>query len=438
MELEKVKQQTEKYAENLKIIAAITGEDAKKKEAQVKEEANKLAFQQKLAGMDEVQRSNVIQAMENMSDAQRKAFQETVVFGQAITPESAAMMANISGFGDLVNRAAKQFNDGTLDATSMRATQAQYGEQIKTSLLQQTGIAQAAMANAGELATALGNTMGKELQFLNSTTPEAIAAATKLLEQQKNTTDKQTESMLGAVEAGRKLAEDIQKKVLESNVMGLYADAVKSSTTAMKNLIDTFTSEQSKISGISGTGGAAKTDETSKLIGEGVGMVAGEVIGSTLGSFAGPIGSIIGGMAGAAIGSYLGGKLSPVLSAAERGRADLANTANPNNNQDIATVLAGAGMARGGISSGSSSGYITKLHGTEAVIPLPPGMDSSTVGEALQQTIMGSANNDRNTTTTFASSAEGLLMAMVNKLDDLLDATKDVAQYTKDTSVRIM
>lgn len=432
---EVVAAQTQKYAENLKIIAAITGEDARKKEAQVKEEANKLAFQQKLNGLDEVQRSNVIQAMQNMSDAQRKAFEETVVFGRTITPESAALVANVSGFGDLVNTAAKQFQDGTLDANTMRATQAQYGETIKQSLLQQTGIAQAAFANAGELATALGNAMGNELQFLNKTSPEAIAAATKALEEQKKTTDKQTEDTLAAVEAGRKLAEDVQKKVLESNVMGLYANAVKDTTTTMTNLIDTFTSEQSKISGISTPGKTAaganqQSIETGKVIGEGVGMVAGEVIGGALGSFAGPVGTLIGGAAGAALGSYLGGLAGGFIAG---------NLNKPSAPSAVPDATGGLGVvgAAGGIATGPRSGYRATLHGTEAIVPLPQGMDANTIGQALQNTLTPS-NTDNLKNVGGTSSAESLLMALGTKLDDLIDATKDVAQYTKDTSVRIM
>ena len=77
--------ETEKYAENLRIISAITGEDGKKKMAAVQEQANQLAFQQKLAKMEPEKRKATLEAMTLMDDLQRKNFMELVNFGAVIS-----------------------------------------------------------------------------------------------------------------------------------------------------------------------------------------------------------------------------------------------------------------------------------------------------------------------------------------------------------------
>ena len=89
--------ETQKYAENLRTISAITGEDAKKKMAQVKEQANQLAFQQKLAKMEPEQRAAAIRAMSNMSDIERKNFMDMVNFGTVINKEGATAQAMSAG-----------------------------------------------------------------------------------------------------------------------------------------------------------------------------------------------------------------------------------------------------------------------------------------------------------------------------------------------------
>jgi hypothetical protein len=427
---EVVAAQTQKYAENLKIIAAITGEDAKKQEAKVRDEANRLAFQQAIAGKSAEEQSNILDAMKNMSDAQRKAFEETVVFGQAVTPASAALMQQSEGFANIVRTAANDFQSGTLDATKMRQTQADFGEQATRDLINNRGIAMAGFAGVGGLAEQLEGIMGQELQFRKNFTAEAIAAAEKGAKSAETTTDPLTKSMETAAEAGRKLSQSIQDNFFKEDILKKYADAVTLTTSVISNAIQGFTS---------GTTGGG-TGSNLSMSGAAQGAMNGAMIGAMI-PILGETGipEIVGGLIGAAIGSG-------ILDGAARSQASLNNIANPNSDQNIATQLAaaGSGGANGMIASGPTSGYLAKLHGTEAVLPsdltdmltevAQNKMDDYSKASLIESIVSKNANQDMN----LRAINDDLMNTLISKVDDLINATQDVARYTKETSVRIM
>jgi hypothetical protein len=429
-----IAQNTAKYAENLKIISAVTGEDAKKKEAQVRDEANKLAFQQKLQGMDETQRLNVISAMENMSDAQRKAFEEVVVFGNAVTPASAAMMSQVDGFGASVNQTVAQFQAGTLDATSMQKTNAEYGEQIKASMLSNTAIAQAGMAGIGGLAGQLEEAMNKELKFRNVVTDEAIKGAQQLVQDQKNTTDNLTKSVTGAVEAGRVMSQKIQEAILDSKVIDSYADALKLSTSVITEGITAFSNEFLKDK--NGKPVASAGDgkgSTAELVGEVGGGAVGAVLGSFLDPFLGPFGTILGEQAG----QYVGGAIGRAIST-------MPATSSFQNDESGYGFGSGVAMAAGGVASGPKSGYPATLHGREAVVPLPDGFNldemsntNSLMSKMLSDPDYNPAMAMEKTNPISGSTSEDLLGMLNDKMSDLLDVMSDVSRYTKATSVNV-
>ena len=427
---EVVAAQTQKYAENLKIIAAITGEDAKKQEAKVRDEANRLAFQQAIAGKSAEEQSNILDAMKNMSDAQRKAFEETVVFGQAVTPASAALMQQSEGFANIVRTAANDFQSGTLDATKMRQTQADFGEQATRDLINNRGIAMAGFAGVGGLAEQLEGIMGQELQFRKDFTPQAIAAAEAAAKAAEKTTDPLTTSMETAAEAGRKLSQSIQDNFFKEDILKKYADAVTLTTSVISNAIQGFTS---------GTTGGG-TGSNLSMSGAAQGAMNGAMIGAMI-PILGETGipEIVGGLIGAAIGSG-------ILDGAARSQASLNNIANPNSDQNIATQLAaaGSGGANGMIASGPTSGYLAKLHGTEAVLPsdltdmltevAQNKMDDYSKASLIESIVSKNANQDMN----LRAINDDLMNTLISKIDDLIYATQDVARYTKETSVRIM
>ena len=411
--------QTQKYAENLKIIAAITGEDAKKQEAKVRDEANRLAFQQALAGKSSEEQGNILNAMKNMSDAQRKAFEETVVFGNAVTPASAALMQQSEGFANIVKTAASDFQNGTLDATKMRQTQAQFGEQAMQDLINNKGIAMAGFAGVGGLAGELETVMTAELQFRKNFTPQAIAAAEEAAKAAEKTTDPLTVGVEKAAQAGRDLATAIQTSLLDSKVLSNFADEVAKTTSYIAGKVNEF-------GGGKPNGGNNETQEKSWW----QSYVESGGIGKTLqaaGALTGVAAAVTTPAAATGIGAVIPGGLATIAGALEA--AGL-----------FAQMI---GYAEGGIASGPDTGYMAKLHGTEAVLPenltsmltdvAENKMDESSRIDLINSIVSKNSNQDMN-----ANSSDSLMNILIAKVDDLIDATQDVARYTKETSVRIM
>ena len=335
--------QTQKYAENLRIISAITGEDAKKKMAAVQEQASQLAFQQKLAGMDETQRSDIIMAMTNMTELQRKNFMETMVFGAVINEVGASAAALSSGLRDSTAEAVALAQSGNLDADKMRQINIRNGEQMQKDFINQRAIGLVGAAEAGGLGQELARSFGISIQELQKMTPEAIAAAEKAAKEQKDTTDALTTNMNMAAIAAKDLAIALQELLLKALPMASKAN--KAVLESMQNMIREAMGEK-----------AIKTSPTAMA------MEEKDLRNQML-------------MTGADV------RTGKPLTSAEYQELKKGG----------AVPQLGEGKAQGGISRGPVSGYSEILHGTEAVVPLPDNrsipvsMDSSSITAAVNQ-----------------------------------------------------
>jgi hypothetical protein len=428
---EEVAQQTAKYAENLRIVSAITGEDAKKKEQQVRDQSNEVAFQQKLAGLDATQRQNVIAAMENMSDAQRKAFMETVVFGQAITPASAYMVNNIQGFGDSVNRAAQEFEAGTLDGASMRRTNAEFGEAIKADILASRDLARAGFAGIGGIVADLNKSLKDELIERNRVTADAIAAAEENVRKNVNETEDLTKSMVKAAYAGRDMANAIQKAILDKRVLETFATTIADTTSAIVDVIHRFTRQANGVGVVTQADQQLADQENRRLRARlgAAGAIRSAEITETQQANDGLLLQYLD-----AAGTRLAAQgLIPGNQAGNMDaiRAYLRDHRDDPEYSRIPESLR-SGLAIGGIVSGSRSGYLAKLHGTEAVLPenltnmlLETARQNQTLSENLPQAI------------NRPNKSEELLSMLNSKFDDMLDVMSDISNYTERTSVRI-
>jgi flagellum-specific peptidoglycan hydrolase FlgJ len=197
--------QTQKYAENLRVIADITGEDAKKKMDQARDVSNQLAFQQKLAKMDETQRLNVVNAMGNMSDQQMKDYRDMIVFGKVINKTGAIMASQNTAYSQSLQESANATKNGTLDAEKQREINAKHNEAIQKGWLESTGIGNAGAAGLGGAASDAAEAMGKDLQYRKKWTKESIDAAKTAATDQKKTTDGLTNSVMTAEQAAQDL-----------------------------------------------------------------------------------------------------------------------------------------------------------------------------------------------------------------------------------------
>jgi hypothetical protein len=422
--------QTQKYAENLRIIATITGDDAKAKLKEAQQAANELAFQQKLANMDETTRAGTIEAMASMSDIQRKAFMEQVVFGTQITQETAFAVGNIAGLGDSVNDYVDAFNNGTISAQKSLEIQNQYGDTIKKSVLSLTDLAAAGMAGVSDIASSLKNALQGELTFRNKFTEDATAAAQANLDAQKTGTDKLRDNMLDAAKAARDLKMAIQDELLgEDGAIYGYSKIVKRANEEMLAAINKLKAET----------GVGKPDNKEPTWFGKISDYLSEtkIISKTLGTTAalsqsGAAAAGLTGLAAAPTGIGLVG--FETLAAALESTALISG--------GLGWLADKVGFADGGISKGPDSGYLAKLHGEEAV--LPPDL-TAMLTEVAQSKQSTSEKNDTNTTIAglnnqlqrVSNGNDDLMNMLIGKVDQLIDATKSVANYAELTAARV-
>lgn len=240
--------ETQKYAENLKVISAMTGEDAKKRQEAVKAEMNTLAMQQKLSSMPETQRIAMEKSMQNMDDATRKAFIEMQLFGTTVTSGSALMMASNSGFSQRVNELNAAATQGALDEEKTRAINAKTAEQVRKDAMSQTSLGLAGAAGVGDEVGALATTMGKLAKDSLTQTEEARKAAEQATTGQMNATDDLTRSIADANIAGQNLAVAFEEKLTPA--IGKFASALESAMTKINEIVKSMGGD----GGSSGTG----------------------------------------------------------------------------------------------------------------------------------------------------------------------------------------
>ena len=423
-----VAQQTQKYAENLRIIASITGEDAKTKMKEAQQAANELAFQQKLAGMDETTRAGTIEAMASMSDIQRRAFMEQVVFGTQITRETAYAVNNIAGLGDSVNAYVQAFNDRTISAQKSLDIQNQFGGTIKNALLQEQDLARAGMANI-DVAKSLTDAFGKELQFRNKFTEDATAAAARNVAAiEDGGGGRLQKSMFEAADAARDLKMAIQTELLgENGAIYGYSKIVAKANTEILDAINKLKKE-------TGVGGANQEPTWFGKIGNYLSDT--KAISIALKSTAAGLeaSAAVSGMAGVATAPTGIGLVGFETVAAALGSAGLIAGG-------LGWLADKIGFAEGGISSGPNTGYFAKLHGTEAV--LPPDLTDMLVNSASSTSpaqIIEAYNSLKSTTNEHLNATQDTneLLSMLNeKFRDMIELMDDVAGNTQRTAARV-
>jgi len=232
-----IAQQTAKYAENLKVISAITGEDAKKKMQEAKEAAANLAFQQKLAGMDAKQRDNIMNAMANMSKQQQKNFMDTMVFGQVVNKAGAAMEATSSNFAANNQALVDAAKNGTLDAESARNINAKFAEGVRQDMLNAKEIGMAGLADVGGIAKDLSVIMADELKMRQKFNQETVKAVEDQIKGQKDQA-KDPDSATGKMVANMQAAQDVlvAQQKLTDKLADQYSKVIQQTLTGLKEL----------------------------------------------------------------------------------------------------------------------------------------------------------------------------------------------------------
>jgi predicted subunit of tRNA(5-methylaminomethyl-2-thiouridylate) methyltransferase len=253
---EMIAQETAKYAENLRVIANFTGEDAKAKMAQARDAATNLAFQQKLMDLDPKMRAAAQESMVDMTEAEKKLFMEKFVNnGQAMTTASAMLEQQNSGIRKSMDDIIQSLNDGSGSLEKTLQIQAQH--QRETEQQWQEGnrnIGRAALIGVGgpiqEFANAMGGARGIiQTNRRRSGIGRAVDDVAGQARPGKN--DLQTE-MVNSIVANQKLNVEINQTTFKFGVMSTYmemaAAAAESFTNGLNWLVE-------KIEGLRSTAG---------------------------------------------------------------------------------------------------------------------------------------------------------------------------------------
>ena len=393
---QQVAEQTQKYAENLRIIAAITGEDAKKKMAQVQDEANQLAFQQKLARKSPEEQAAIMRGFSNMNSLQRKNFMDMVNFGSVVNTEGAAAAALSGGLRDSVSEAYQNYQKGTLDDATMRDINSRENGRMQKDYLDQVGIGLAGAAGLPGLAGDLAKSFMQGINEIKGATPEAIKAAEENAKAQKTTSDSLTKSVMGAEVAAMRLKTDLQEiltpaiedfakisHTMLNAIKDQLADMGYGQSTAQKtkNKQNTVEMKSQYNEKYGGWGQMQYENDVATWNREQAGKrklkdlkESGDEEGYN---------TMLADINRAK--EHLGNLRAAGMAPADTGPSMVAQYMTTQG-----TVPVGK-YANGGIASGSVSGYSAELHGTEAVVPLPDGktipvkLDSSSLNAAMQE-----------------------------------------------------
>lgn len=356
---------TEKYAENLRVIAAVTGQDAKKKMEQAREDANQLMFQQKLARLEPEQRKAVIEGMATMGKQERKNFMDMVNFGTVINRQGNIAMAAAPALKQKIDATFALYEQGQMNAQSTLAAGQQFNREIEQQIYSgemATGLAAAqAVGATGDVATA-GETLLGIVQELPS--PEAIEAGRQSTLAQNETTDALTKDLNSAQMAANKLAIELESRLLP--LLGRYSDITSAMLVEFEKYLKKVgvdladvTSEKDRAQSADQYNAAlAKEQEIYQK--EGVGILR----------------------------QFFGVFLSDEAQAARDERI-----AQQRRREDVDKEFRGE-YATGGVADGPTSGYPVKLHGTEAVVPLPDGENIPVkMGDNVIEAITNSQKN---------------------------------------------
>ena len=127
--------------------------------------------------------------------------------------------------------------------------------------------------------------------------------------------------------------------------------------------------------------------------------------------------------------------LQPVVPSAPIGQPEFGS-------REYYELHSGGEYAVGGIASGPTTGYPVTLHGTEAV--LPPELTSMLIDAAQSRQSETTKMSEimarvglAEQTQKFTPNSDELMNTLISKVDDLISATKSVANYTEMTAHRI-
>jgi len=197
---------TESYASNLRVIAAITGEDAKKKLEEARKASSNVAFRAKMMELEKEHPGiyqKYLTASAAMTAQQRQNVQESFVFGGVINETGAMMDASSRHLDNYTKATADSLRNGTLDVGENQKLLADSMTGFRDNLNDVGAIGLAGMA--GHLPQ-LNEALSQVLMASDKITKTAVEEAEKGVAAQKTATDDLTNNTVRAAKAAQDLA----------------------------------------------------------------------------------------------------------------------------------------------------------------------------------------------------------------------------------------
>lgn len=382
---------TKTYAKDLKVLADITGKDAKK----AMEEAQKKSMEADImAKLTPEEAEKFQKAYAAMPDYAKKGFLEYVSSGgTAITDQATnVIMSQNKEVEKLIKGTYNDIKDSSKDASAVQKATLKQTVAAGEEGRRQARAGNAAIGTAARMgATGLQPLadMANQVAASGLVSAEQIDKSAEAADKQSTATDGVTEGYIKVTEAGNKLATTMEK--LASENLPAYADLLG---TTMKKAVEAFQYVADKLS---------KDKEEPKL--------------------------------------------TPQQKETKKWAE-----ARPDTRTDSGMDFGAGNFATGGIATGPLSGYFARLHGTEAVLPL--GGSSSLpgkLGDLPKDMAKGSGmsmedmsamfNNMTSSISSAASSGSSgvgditgiveLLRNQLDKQDEMLRVLEDNRDYTE-------
>jgi hypothetical protein len=237
-----VAQATIEMAKNLRLVAEVAGEDMKAKRKTIQEEQRKFAVNAaltKMAQQDPERYKQFQQQMKGMTESQRKAAYEMLVFGTVRDKDLAIQMTLNSGFRKIVKENAQALKDGTASTYQAKATAQKFAKEETDGYVamgQTLGKANAALGVFDGVSQRSSTALEESAALINVNLKEAATNVQNLADKGKEAAGKDpTTILLEAVEKGAIAAKLLQEKVIDK-LPALSAAMTKAFQDAMDAL----------------------------------------------------------------------------------------------------------------------------------------------------------------------------------------------------------
>lgn len=357
-------------AKNMRIVADITGQDAKAKMDQAKKQSEQYAFMAKVtARAKELNDLGLVKRVQStlavLDETGQRAFIQATVLGGAVSD----VAANVTGQADAGREAANNLMNGNATMQGMLGGFARNGDKMNSALDDvgnAVSIAAIATGQNSEYAAAFGSKYQQSMKLNSQTLDQSIKDAEKT----STASGDMQDGIIDAETAAQGLKMAIQDELTPAIIK--FSHLSGTILTGVEDMLDSFgllSSEQQKAR-------KQKFNETS--------AAADAYIDSNGTATDKVIVGIEKGLEGiASIVPFIGNSWAK---SAAKSRINETSEYAISRGDSL-----GPGMAKGGIASGPVSGYAEKLHGTEAVVPLPDGrsipvtLDSSSITNSINQ-----------------------------------------------------